>query len=119
MGKGTKSELDTAAVLPKDGSIYLEAASMDWQPDGDNYWVKPLHHNPATGQRICLAKIDPGAWFPLHAHEEMEHIYVLSGSFYDQDRTLKAGDYACRAPGAMHTAGSSEGAVMLLVYSRP
>ena len=74
---------------------------------------------PAKGERTLLMKVDPGAAFPLHAHEEVEQIYVLSGSFFDQDRTLRAGDYACRAPGAMHTAGSEEGAVMLLIYSRP
>jgi len=118
MDKVPVNDPGQATALPAVGSIYLEAASADWQPEGDKYWIKPLHNNPATGQRICLAKIDPGAWFPLHAHEEMEHIYVLSGSFYDQDRTLKAGDYACRAPGAMHTAGSVEGAVILLVYNR-
>lgn len=119
MGKVETKDPGGAIALPIEGSVYFEAASADWQPDGDKYWIKPLHNNPATGQRICLAKLEPGAWFPSHAHEEMEHIYVLSGSFYDQDRTLKAGDYACRAPGAMHTAGSKEGAVMLLVYNRP
>ena len=55
----------------------------------------------------------------MHAHDEIEQIYVLSGSFFDQDRTLRAGDYACRAPGAMHTTDSDEGAVVLLIYSRP
>jgi ChrR Cupin-like domain len=54
----------------------------------------------------------------LHAHEEWEQIYVLSGSFFDQERVLWAGDYACRAPGAMHTAGSEEGALLLLIYDR-
>src|SRR5579862_1199365 len=119
MAKTAMSEPSQEARAPADGTVYLEPASVDWQPDGDKYWIKPLHNDPATGQRICLAKMAPGAWFPLHAHEEIEHIYVLSGSFHDQDRTLKAGDYACRAAGAMHSAGSKEGAVMLLVYNRP
>jgi len=118
MDKTAGGDPGKAAELPKGGSIYLDPASIDWQPDGDKFWIKPLYNDPDRGQRICLARIDAGAWFPLHAHEEVEHIYVLSGSFYDQDRTLKAGDYACRAPGAMHTAGSKEGAVILLVYNR-
>ena len=104
---------------PVSGSVYLDLAMGDWQPDGDKFWIKPIYENPVRGERTCLMKIDAGAWFPLHAHEEMEQIYVLSGSFFDQDRTLRAGDYACRAPGAMHTAGSTEGAVLLLIYSRP
>ena len=108
-----------AVAPPINGSVYLDLPGMDWQPDGEKFWIKPLYENPVRGERTCLMKIDAGAWFPLHAHEEMEQIYVLSGSFYDQNRTLRAGDYACRAPGAMHTAGSAEGAVLLVIYSRP
>jgi anti-sigma factor ChrR (cupin superfamily) len=104
---------------PVIGSVYLDPGDREWRADGDKFWIKPLYENPARGERTCLMKIDPGAWFPLHAHEEMEQIYVLQGSFFDQDRTLRAGDYACRAPGAIHTAGSKEGAVLLLIYSRP
>ena len=110
---------DAALRPPTSGSVYLDAAAVDWQPDGDKFWIRPLYEDFARGERTCLMKIDPGAWFPLHAHAEIEQIYVLSGSFYDQERTLRAGDYACRAPGAMHSTGSSEGAVLLLIYSRP
>jgi anti-sigma factor ChrR (cupin superfamily) len=107
-----------ALSRPAKGSVYRDAAAIDWQPDGDKFWIKPLYEDREKGERTCLMKIDPGAWFPLHAHEEVEQIYVLSGSFFDQDRTLRAGDYACRAAGAMHTSGSNEGAVLLLIYSR-
>jgi anti-sigma factor ChrR (cupin superfamily) len=119
MAEDADAQASKAVAPPMSGSVYLDLAATDWQPDGDKFWVKLLYENPARGERTCLMKIDPGAWFPLHAHEEMEQIFVLSGSFYDQDRTLRAGDYACRVPGAMHTAGSAEGAVILLIYSRP
>ena len=62
-------------------------------------------------------KVDPGAFSPLHAHEEIEQIYVLEGQFYDQAKTYGPGDFIVRAPGAMHSAGSEEGAVVLLFYS--
>jgi anti-sigma factor ChrR (cupin superfamily) len=103
---------------PVRGSVYLDLANAEWQPDGDKFWIKPLYEDTAKGERTLLMKIDPGARYPMHAHDEMEQIYVLSGSFSDQDRTLKAGDYCCRAPGAMHSSDSDEGAVVLLVYSR-
>ena len=119
MTKNASTRTGSIVVPPISGSVYLDLAGTDWQPDGDRFWIKPLYENPARGERTCLMKIDPGARFALHAHEETEQIYVLSGSFYDQDRTLRAGDYACRAPGAMHTTGSDEGAVVLLIYSRP
>jgi len=111
---------DVANVIkaPVKGSVYLDLANVDWQPDGDKFWIKPIYEDAVRGERTCLMKIDPGARFPMHAHEETEQIYVLSGSFYDQDRTLRVGDYCCRAPGAMHSSGSDEGAILLLIYSR-
>jgi anti-sigma factor ChrR (cupin superfamily) len=113
------TSIDDTLATPRAGSRYLDPAALEWQADGPRFWTKLLHEDAARGERTLLMKVDPGASFPLHAHEEIEQIYVLSGSFFDQDRVLRAGDYACRAPGAMHTAGSEEGAVMLLIYSRP
>ncbi len=106
-------------TTPFAGSRYLDPSKLPWQADGEKFWTKLLYEDAARGERTLLMKVDPGASFPLHAHEEIEQIYVLSGSFFDQERVLRAGDYACRAPGAQHTAGSDEGAVLLLIYSRP
>jgi len=110
---------DAKALLPPiQGSVYLDLAKADWQADGDKFWIKPIYEDRARGERTLLMKIGAGARYPMHAHEETEQIYVLSGSFRDQDRTLRAGDYCCRAPGAMHSTESDEGAVVFLVYSR-
>jgi quercetin dioxygenase-like cupin family protein len=63
--------------------------------------------------------MEPGARSPWHAHtEEFEEIYVLAGSFFDDAHQLVAGDYACRAAGVSHCAGTDQGAVVLLVYRR-
>jgi anti-sigma factor ChrR (cupin superfamily) len=106
------------AALPHSGSSYL-AATSDWQPtEAPGFWIRNLLVDPAASATTLLMKIDPGAFFDRHSHDELEQIYVLEGSFYDEDRVLKPGDYCCRAPGAMHTAGSEDGAVVLLVYSK-
>jgi anti-sigma factor ChrR (cupin superfamily) len=99
------------------GTSYIDSAAVDWQPAGDKYWTKLLREDPVRGEKTLLMKLDAGASFQLHAHDEVEQIFVISGSFFDQNRVLHAGDYACRAPGALHTAGSDKGAVMLLIYS--
>lgn len=99
------------------GSSYRAAAAAEWEETGDpGFRYKRLYEAP--GQRTWLMRVEPGAFSPPHAHEgELEQIYVLEGSFYDDDRLMRAGDFCCRAPGAMHSAGSDEGAVVLLVYS--
>ena len=104
--------------LPAEESSSLGANTQQWQNYGaDGFLSKPLMEDPVCGLRTWLMKVDAGAFSALHAHDEVEQIYVLEGSFYDQERTYQAGEYIVRAPAAMHTAGSKTGALVLLFYS--
>ena len=104
--------------LPESGSLVLQSSALEWEPSGtDGFWIKPLFEDEGSTQRTWLMKVDAGAWSPLHAHQELEQIYVLEGTFYDEENEYVAGDYIVRAAGAMHTAGSKDGAVVMLMYS--
>ncbi|SRR5260221_6940696 len=106
-------------TAPVSGSAYLASAQVEWQPtDTARFWIRPLYEDAAKGERTLLMKLDPGAYAPLHAHDEFEQFYVLEGSLYDQEQVMNAGDYVCRAVGAMHSAGSDKGAIVLLVYTK-
>lgn len=107
------------ASLPRSGSSYL-VGKDEWKPSGsEGFWIRDLLVDPASSATTMLMKIDPGAFAGLHSHDELEQIYVLEGSFHDEERVLHAGDFCCRAAGAPHTAGSTDGAIVLLVYSKP
>lgn len=115
-----QAEKEQSVELPSSGSALRKAAEQPWQETGSaGFRIKPLMHDATRGLRTWLMEVSPGAYAPLHDHEEIEQIYVLQGSFYDQDNTYGAGDYVVRAPGAAHTAGSEEGAMVLLFYSAP
>ena len=104
--------------LPHAGSCSVESAGRGWQDSGaPGFSIKPLMEDAGSGIRTWLMKVEPGAFAELHAHDEVEQIFVVEGSFFDQEKTYGAGDYIVRAPGAMHTAGSDDGAVVLLFYS--
>ncbi len=108
----------TALPRPKGGTLVARTGGSQWQESGtDGFLIKPLFEDPATGERTWLMRIEPGATASSHAHDETEQIYVVEGSFYDGETTYRAGDFAIRAPGVMHTAGSEEGAIVMLVYS--
>ena len=99
-------------------SVILKSREIPWQgSDAPGFWVKPLIEDDHQGIRTWLMKVDPGAFSDMHGHSEYEQIYVLEGAFYDQDHEYGPGDFIVRAPGALHTAGSKEGAVVLLFYS--
>ena len=111
---------DKAMIRPPvAASRYLAAVGLEWQATEDaGFWIKPLYESAETGERTLLMKVDSGAEVGRHAHEEFEQFYVLEGSLYDEAHELRAGDYCCRAAGTPHTAGSREGAVVLLIYSK-
>lgn len=104
--------------LPELESNSVSAAELEWQECGAaGFMIKPLMEDAGAGLRTWLMKVDAGAFSESHAHDECEQIYVLEGSFYDQEKTYQAGEYIVRAPGALHTAGSESGALVLLFYS--
>ena len=106
------------AALPQSGSLDFDAASMAWQDCGsDGFRIKPLFEDEGAGLRTWLMQVDAGAYSPPHTHADVEQVYVLDGSFYDQDKTYRAGELIVRAAGALHSAGSDEGAMVLLFYS--
>ena len=107
-----------ALKMPLGESLMLKSTEIPWQgSDAPGFWVKPLIEDDHQGIRTWLMKVDPGAFSDMHGHSEYEQIYVLEGAFYDQDHEYGPGDFIVRAPGALHTAGSKEGAVVLLFYS--
>ena len=107
-----------ALTRPKNETLVVRTADAPWQETGTaGFLIKPLYEDSASGQRTWLMKVEPGAEAPSHAHDETEQIYVIEGSFYDQDNTYGPGDFAIRAPGVMHTGGSKDGAIVFLVYA--
>jgi anti-sigma factor ChrR (cupin superfamily) len=101
--------------LPDSGSIKI--AAQDWQPgERPGEWVRTLVDDP-RGYRTMLMKIVAGPIGTLHAHDEIEQIYVIDGDFYDDDASYGPGDFVLRMPGAMHRAGSKNGGTMMIVYA--
>ena len=113
-----QQEAGGLVALPIGESLDFDSKEIEWQDCGaDGFSIKPLLEDSEAGLRTWLMKVEAGAFSPLHAHENIEQIYVLEGSFYDQDKTYGPGEFIVRAPGAMHSAGSEDGAVVLLFYS--
>jgi quercetin dioxygenase-like cupin family protein len=98
-------------------SSHCNSEGGDWVETKPGLFTKTLFENTETGDRVVLSRSRPGHRSAPHAHEELEHVYVLSGSFFDDQHLMRAGDYCVRAPGAIHAGGTDEGAVILSVYS--
>ena len=111
-------EVSSGLGLPSTESLDLDTTRIDWQDRGaEGFRIKPLLQDAKTGIRTWLMQVDAGASAPMHAHDEIEQIYVIEGSFYDHDNRYGPGAFIVRAAGAMHSAGSDDGAVVMLFYS--
>ena len=112
-------ERDCIGAVSAAASSYVTGTGGEWEPtDTDGFWVKRLYEDEQRGEQTWLMRIDPGARSTPHAHEEFEQVYVLEGSFFDDDRLVKAGEFCARSPGAVHCAASDEGALVLVIFTR-
>ena len=122
MSQSTKAPVDDdncIAAVASAASRYMTGVGADWEATGsDGFRLKRLYEDQERGERTWLMRMDPGAYSPPHAHEEFEQVYVLEGSFHDQDRLVKAGEFCARSPGAVHSAASDGGALMLVIYTK-
>lgn len=99
------------------GSHFIDPETHVWQTtDTPGFLVKPVFHDPATGASTTLMRIEPGAYAPPHAHDQLEEILVLDGDFGDEEHRYGPGQYCLRAAGALHTAHSKNGCTVLLIY---
>ena len=101
--------------LPESGSIKIKAG--EWAlGERPGEMIRSLVDDP-RGYRTMLMKIAPGPVGTLHAHDEIEQIYVMEGDFHDDDASYGPGDFLLRMPGAMHRAGSTNGCLMMIIYA--
>jgi anti-sigma factor ChrR (cupin superfamily) len=101
--------------LPDQGSIKLLAG--DWQSgERPGELIRTLVDDP-RGYRTMLMQVEAGPMGSLHAHDEIEQIYVMDGDFYDDDAHYGPGDFVVRMPGAKHRAGSKNGCTMFIFYA--
>jgi anti-sigma factor ChrR (cupin superfamily) len=102
-------------ALPASGSVKI--AATGWRlGERPGEMILPLVDDP-RGYRSMAMKIAAGPLGELHAHDEIEQIYVIEGDFFDEDASYGAGDFVLRMPGTMHRAGSKNGCTMLIVYA--
>ncbi len=100
--------------LPNHGSSKISA--QEWQPgERPGELIRQFIDDP-RGYRTMMMKIEPGPMGLLHAHREIEQIYVMEGDFFDDEAHYRPGDFVVRMPGTMHRAGSKAGCMLMIVY---
>jgi anti-sigma factor ChrR (cupin superfamily) len=106
-------------VTTPPASLYVDVAKLGWIQRRPGVFWKMLWEDPDGLHKAILMRYEPGATIPRHRHVGDEQIYVLEGSVADDTGTCRAGDYARRPPGCVHTVRSETGALVLAITSGP
>jgi anti-sigma factor ChrR (cupin superfamily) len=101
-------------TLPISGSIKITGDG--WKPGKRPGETNLALIDDPRGYRSMVTKVAPGPLGDMHAHDEIEQIYVIEGDFFDDDASYGPGDFVVRMPGTMHRAGSKNGCLMMIVY---
>jgi len=109
----------TPGVVLKEHGIFLAMADeLPWRSLMPGVDVKPLYVDRERRYGTSLVRLEAGASYPRHKHDEVEEIFVLSGEVELEGITARAGAY-CRAEGnSTHAASySATGCTFLVVAS--
>lgn len=94
----------------------VSGATLRWRPSPEPGVER--RYLERVGEEVALAtsivRYHPGARFEAHRHELGEEIYVLEGTFSDQDGNYPAGTYLRNPPGSTHAPFSAGGCVIFV-----
>ena len=95
---------------------YVDSDQADWQEFRPGSRRKVLHENSETGQLTMLVQWDPGYRMGVVEHHEYdEHLYILAGTFVDEQRSSGPGTYILNRAGSEHQAYTPDGCIFLEV----
>ena len=75
----------------------------------------PLEREAAeSGHTTSFVKFEPGSFFPPHQHPLGEEIYVLDGTFSDENGDYPAGSYIRNPHGSQHRPFTEDGCTLFV-----
>jgi len=110
------SAVDAAVV--HDLIRYIDADATEWKDNEPGSRRRTLHFDPVTKRRILLVQWDPGYTISyLDTHDHDEFLYILSGTFVDQNRACGPGTFVHNEPGSSHQPTTPDGCTYLAIIS--
>jgi len=101
--------------------IIHRADSDDWQPTGiPGSTIRILHADIKRRRMTCLMRLEPGATYPSHEHDQPEECLMIEGDLNFGDYTLYPGDYLRVEAGTEHNvATTKQGCLCLITAALP
>jgi quercetin dioxygenase-like cupin family protein len=106
-------------LLGQSGVLISRSHELAWKPMAEGIAYKPLFEDGVRRYNTCLVRMEAGARYPSHRHQEIEELFMLSGELNVENQVMRTGDY-CRADsGTIHGETFTEtGCLFLLLASQ-
>ena len=105
-----------SAIRTHDLITYVDTTTLEWEEVAPGARRKTLFEDPATGQRTRLVQWEAGYHVPyVDRHPNGEYIYVMSGTFVDQNGPSGPGTYIHYRPGTEHQPSTTDGCTFLVI----
>ena len=94
--------------------VRIDTGNSQWTASGvEGVDLMPLYGDPdGDGERMFLARFAPGCRFPEHGHAGGEEVFVIEGSFEDENGRYGPGTWLRQPVGSRHSVWSDEGATV-------
>ena len=95
----------------------VNTKNINWETLQENVRIKTLARDEARGLQITIMNLGRNVKRP-HLHPDIEWVYVLRGSFSDENGTYEQGHFLANAKGSQHTlVVGPNGCEIILVWS--
>lgn len=84
------------------GTVTKRAGEGEWTEIRPGIAIKMMHENLDLKRHTFLARIEPGAEYVDHDHDQDEEIYMIDGDLIIGNVVLQAGDFHVAKAGKRH-----------------
>jgi ChrR Cupin-like domain len=116
-GDGLFSRIVAAAGIdmPLAGFHVMRKDDGTWKPMAAGIETKTLWRDPATGRRVFLLRMQPGAVMPEHDHSGAEECMVLEGDMVVNGVAFGPGDFQVGFAGSHHPHVTTRGGCLCML----
>ena len=104
-----------AISVTHDLITYIDSNAIEWTEVAPGAYQKLLFHNPDTGQKATLVRLEPSYQArDVPPHQWGEYVYVLEGTFVDHNQASGPGTYIHNRPGSNHKPYTPDGCTLFV-----
>jgi anti-sigma factor ChrR (cupin superfamily) len=104
-----------ASGIEVPGTFTKRHGEGEWSEAGPGLKIRVMHENVALGRWTFMAKLEPGAEYGDHDHDQDEEIYMVEGDLIIGDLVLRAGDYHVAKAGKHHPTHRTRGGCTCII----